>query len=173
MRDLCARFDQLPRQAIEHRPHGGGGRQQRVIVDDEDAEVLEPFVPRSRQGKTVGDPIARFVGTGGYFQRQIKIRGASCHRPDNRKITPALHHARRPVPAQRHEIERRLMRIGAAIMRRHTQRAAEIRAERQRPETGRKRGGRSARRSAGCAAEIPGVVRRAIDLIVALPIAQE
>jgi hypothetical protein len=64
------------------------------------------------------------------------------------------------------------MSIDAAMERRHAQRAADIRAERQRAITGGERGRRSARRSAGSPSEVVWVVRRAVDVVVALQIAQ-
>ena len=57
-------------------------------------------------------------------------------------------------------------------MRRRAQRAADIRPELQRHEAGGKRRRGAARRPAGAAAEIPGVVGGAEDVVVALPVGQ-
>ena len=55
---------------------------------------------------------------------------------------------------------------------RHAQRAADVGAERKRTVTGSERGRRSAGRTARRAAEIIGIVGGAVDVVVALPIAE-
>ena len=64
------------------------------------------------------------------------------------------------------------MREDAAEMRRRPQRAADVRAELQRHEASGERRRRTARRAARGAAEIPRIVGGAVDLVVALPIAE-
>ena len=69
------------------------------------------------------------------------------------------------------EPECRLVGADPAKMRRHAQRAADVGAERQRPETGRERRGRSAGRAARRSRLVPGIVRRPVDIVIALPVA--
>ena len=57
-------------------------------------------------------------------------------------------------------------------MRGHPDRAADVRADRERTETRGQRRARSARGAAGRPAEIPRVVRRPVDVVVALEIPQ-
>lgn len=62
------------------------------------------------------------------------------------------------------------MGIDAAEMRRHPQRSAEIGAERERHVARGKRGGRSARRAPRRAARVEGIVGRAVNVVIALPV---
>src|SRR5205807_292538 len=96
------------------------------------------------------------------------------HRSDNSEITLAGNGAcrRQAVSAQRDKAEAWLVSEHTAEMRRHADRAADIRADRERTETRGQCRSASARGAAGRAAEIPRIVRRPVDLVVALEIPQ-
>ncbi len=64
------------------------------------------------------------------------------------------------------------MGVDAAVKRRHPQRAADIGAERERAIARGERRRRSAGRAARRAAEIEGVVGGAVDVVIALPVAE-
>ncbi len=66
----------------------------------------------------------------------------------------------------------RLVRIDAAMKCRHAQRAADVGAERQRAIAGGERRRRTAGGAARRAAEVERVVGGAVDLVVALPVAE-
>ena len=104
MRNRDARFDEQLRQAIERRANGGFCRQQRVIVNDEDAIVRKLFVSRGRQSEPIRDTGASLVRTGGHCERKIEIVGASRHRADDGKVTFSLHGGGHPVTTRGHEI---------------------------------------------------------------------
>jgi hypothetical protein len=87
-------------------------------------------------------------------------------------MSPPGEDARRRVPARGDEIKGRLVGANSAEMSRNAQRAADIGAERQRPETGSERRGRAARRAARRARPVPRIVRRPVDVVVALPVAE-
>src|SRR6516162_1937709 len=60
----------------------------------------------------------------------------------------------------------------AAEMRRRTQRTADVRAEFERHKAGGKGRRRTARRAARAAREIPWIVGRTVDFVIALPVAE-
>src|ERR1700722_6881264 len=67
----------------------------------------------------------------------------------------------------------RLVRADPAEMRRNAQRAADVRAERQRTETSGERGRRSAGGAPGRPGLVPRIVGRAVNVVVALPVAKD
>src|SRR5260370_364989 len=118
-----------------------------MVVNDQNAKILQTFAARLGEVQAISDAGPRFVRARGHRKREIEISGAPCHWSDHRKIADAWHQARNKMSTRRYEIQGRLMRVNAAIMRRHAQRAADVGAERQRPKTGAERRRRSARRS--------------------------
>ncbi len=74
------------------------------------------------------------------------------------------------MPAQRHEIERRLVPEESAEVRRYADRAAEIAAGLEIAESGRQRRGAAARGPARREGQVPGVIALAEDGVVALPV---
>jgi hypothetical protein len=144
--DCGAGFTEALGEAIERAAHRRRGRQQRMGVDDEHPEALQVVVARRRQRQPIGDAVTRLVRTGEHAERQGEVGRAARHRSDHSEIDVAWHgrDPRRRVSARRHEIERRLMPIDAAIMRRHAQRAGDVGTDRQRSEAGGERRGRPA-----------------------------
>ena len=76
------------------------------------------------------------------------------------------------MPARGDEIKGRLVGANSAEMRRNAQRAADVAAERQRTETRGERRGRPARGAARRARPVPRIVRRPVDGVVALRVAE-
>ena len=76
------------------------------------------------------------------------------------------------MTARGHEVKCRLVGANSTEMRRNAQRAADVAAERQRSETRGERRGRPARGAARRARPVPRIVRRPIDFVVALPVAE-
>src|ERR1700674_4967661 len=76
------------------------------------------------------------------------------------------------MPAKGHETYGRLMSVDATIVCWRAQGATDVRAERQRPKTGGQRRGGPAGGAARRAAEIPRIVGRSVNVVVALPVAQ-
>ena len=115
------------------------------------------------------------VRTTEHAQRQREIARASRDRSDDGQIHRV---AGRSVPRTglesggAYQFERRLVGVRAAEMRGDAKRAAEIAADRERAQACRHRGGAAARRSASRASEVPRIVRRPVDRVVALPVAE-
>ena len=85
--------------------------------------------------------------------------------------------ARRPCPAMRvplvrHDAPGRLVAVDAAEMRGIADRAADIRSALERREAGRERGRRATRGTARRVPVLPGIVGRAVDLVVALEVGE-
>jgi hypothetical protein len=146
----------------------------RIAVDQQDAEILQRGVPRRRQCQRIGLAGLERIGTGHHVEQQRQVGGAARHRTDHRKVAAVRQRRkrRRGVTAIRHQRHRRLVRIDAAMERRHAQRAADIGAERQRAVARGERGRRSTGRAARRAFEIVGIVGGAVDLVIALPVAE-
>ena len=106
MADLDAGLAEPLGQAAKRGSDHAGGRQQRMLVDDEDTEVLERVVPGRRQGEAVADAGALFVGAGNHLHGQDQIGGAPGHWANHGKIDLARQGraARRRVPAPRHQM---------------------------------------------------------------------
>ncbi len=120
------------------------------------AEILERGVTRRGQLEPIGVAGLERIGAGDHVEQQRQVRGRARHRADHREVAVERQgrQGRRRVAARRHQREGRLVRIDAAVKRRHAQRAADVRAERQRTIAGGQRRRRSAGGAAGRAAEI-------------------
>ena len=129
---------------------------------------------RRRQRKAVGLAGVERIGPCDHVQQQRQIGRAARHRSDHAEV--AIGRQRRQgrwrVAAHGDEIECRLVRIDAAMKRRHAQRSADIGAERQRTITRRERRRGAAGGAARRAAEIERVVGGAVDFVIALPVAE-
>ena len=126
-------------------------------------------------GRRQGHPVSGCdggIGAGDHIEKQAEVAGAARHGSDHRKVgvDRERRHSRRRLPAARDQRLGRLVREYATIVRGRAQRAADIGAELQRHVAGRQRRRRAAGRAARRAAEIPGVVRGAVDLVEALPV---
>ena len=91
-------------------------------------------VTRRRQRELVADAVVQRVGSRDHVEQQRKIGGRARHRADHRQIAVERYRRqrRRGVAARRHDVVGRLVRIDAAMKRRHPQRAADVGAERKR-----------------------------------------
>src|SRR3984885_7518254 len=107
-------------------------------------------------------------------EQKRKVSSASRHRPDPAHIAIVWQgwEWRRCVATERHKPLRRFVGEDAAVKGWHTQRSSEVRTQRERPVTGRERRARSARRAAGRAAEVVGIIGGAVDIVIALPVAE-
>ena len=131
-------------------------------------------MPRRRQFETIGLAGLHRVRAGDHVEQERQIGGRAGHRADDGEVAieRQRRQRRRGVAAGRHQRKGRLVRIDAAVKGRHPQRAADVGAERERSVSGRERGRRSAGGAAGCAPEVIGVVGGAVDLVIALPVAE-
>src|SRR6516162_6854883 len=143
-------------------------------LDNEDAETFEMVMPGRRQRQAIADPLTLLVRSGDHIKRKSKVGGVSRHWTDHRKIALAWHRRRgwQAVSAKRNQAKGWLVPEDSTEMRRHTYRSPDIRSDRKRAETGRERRGRPARGSAGRAAEVPGIVRGSINIVVTLELAK-
>src|SRR5580698_6854708 len=143
-------------------------------IDDERPEIPEVGMPRGRQCKPVAHPLARFVRAGDRIERKGKVARRSRHRTDHGKIALPRHRWRRrqTVSAQRDQPERRLVSEDPAEMRWYAYRPTDVGSKRKWAEAGSKRRRRSPRRATGRAADVPGIVGRSVDLIIALELAK-
>ena len=135
---------------------------------------LERVLPRRRQRELVADAGFQRIRSRDHVEQQRKIGGAARHRADHREVAFERQRRkwRRRVAARRRQAEGRLVRIDAAMKRRHAQRAADVGAERERTVARRQRRRRSAGGAAGRAAEVVGIVGGAVDVVVALPVGE-
>ena len=129
---------------------------------------------RRRQRELIRVAGVQRIGSGHHIEQQRKVGGAARHRPDHREVAVERQRRkrRRRMPARGRQRKGRLVGIDAAMKRRHPQRAADIGAERQRSVTRRQRCRGSAGRAAGGTAEVERIVGGAVDLVVALPVAE-
>ncbi|MBA7474556.1 hypothetical protein ES707_09910 [subsurface metagenome] len=116
------------------RHHGIG-------VDDHDTKILQRRVTRRRQFEAISLACLQRIGTRHHIEQQRKIGGTARHRADHGQIAVERQRrqGRRCVAARRHQCVGRFVCIDAAMEGRHAQRAADVRAERQRPVAGRQR----------------------------------
>ena len=142
------------------RDLGIAGRHAQV-VDDRDSQ------PRRQRLRDL-----LLVGDGGWRQRvrialvdadhDVEVASAVAHRPSER---PVVDHVRvaQVAGAARHAPIRALHADDAAPACRQSNRAAHVRAGRERHEASRERRARATRRAARCLREVPRVVRRAVQ----------
>ena len=65
-----------------------------MVVNDQNAKVLQIFPARLGEVQAISDAGPRFVRARGHFEREIEIGGAPRHRTDNGEIADARHQAR-------------------------------------------------------------------------------
>ncbi len=72
--DAGAGVGQRARDPVHARPYRGTGRDERVVVEDEDAEVAEPVVAGGRQGQAVGHAERQRVRATMTSSRRVRSR---------------------------------------------------------------------------------------------------
>ena len=144
-------------------------------VDQQHAEVAQRAMARLRQLQAPANAVTLLVGSGNHVERERDILRAARHRPHHRQAVAGRRQcrlSREGVATPCHDAVGRLVGEHAAIVRRRTQRAADVRAELERHVAGRQRGGRAARRAARRPLDIVGIVGGAIDRIRRLPVGE-
>jgi hypothetical protein len=108
-------------------------------VQQQHAVVLQRPLARRAQPEPVADAEAPFVRTGDDVEQPHQVVDGARHRADHREVRLARQRrgTRRHLAARGHEAVRGLERRDTAEVCRHTQRAADVRAQRQRAEPGR------------------------------------
>ncbi len=172
--DPGAALDQRVGDPVHARPYRGRGRDERVVVEDQDPEVLEPLTTRGRQRQPMRHTERQRIRPGHDVEQQRQVAGAARHRTDDGEIVLDRQgrRGRRHHAAGRRQPERRLVRVDAAEVRRCAQRTRDVGADGQRPEPARQRRRRPAGGAARRAPQVPGVVGGAVDLVVALHVVQ-
>src|ERR1700733_7276408 len=137
-------------------------------------EVLQRIMSRRRQRQVVSLAGLQRIWTRDDVEQKRKISSASRHRPDPTHIAIVWQGGewRRCVATERHKPLRRLVAEDAAEKRWHTERYSGGCAQRERRVSGGERPARPARRAAGCAAEVVGIIGSAVDIVIALPVAE-
>ena len=122
---------------------------------------LSCVMPRGRQRQAIADAVARLVGSGDHVEREREVGGAARHRPDDRQIAPAGDRA----GAGGRLWPRSGTRPRLGLWANTPQKCAGTRSEPPMSEPSSsaheargQRRGRAARRTAGRAAEVPGIV---------------
>ena len=155
----------------------GDVRQQRArfVVDPVAyAKVRDSGVARGGKHRFVGHGVLT-VGAGDQLHCERQVLGAAGHGAADGKTSrdrALVGIGSGGVASAGHEIEGELVTVDAAKVRRYADGAADIGAEREESEARGQRRSRAARRSTASSCEIPGIVRAAVDRIVALPIGQ-
>ena len=163
----------------QHRPLHHGldlcrHRAIRIVQHVAHAKLAQAFVPRRGHLPLPG------------FRRVVRRTAKEAHRCQQilRAARQRSAHGQKrrgpcyvPPPAgrvsqQTNEIERRLMPENSAEMRRYANRSADIAADAQIPQPRGQRRSSSARRSPWSPLYIPRIVRRPVNLVVALPVTQ-
>lgn len=72
------------------RPHGGPGRNERMLVEDQDQdqEVAEPLVTRGRQLQVVRHTEREWIRTGHDIEKEREVTSTACHRSDDGEVRP-------------------------------------------------------------------------------------
>src|SRR5438477_408276 len=166
----------LPAQELAERgqpiPHVAVHRKARRVEHQRHPEVTQTLGPRRAQPQLPARGVEG-VGPGHHGQREREIVAAAGQRPhdvdvDRRRLLPGQRLAR-----ARHDAPRRLVAVDAAEVRRVADGRADVAARLQRGEPGRERRRRAAGRPARRARDVPGIVRRAVDRVEALPVGEE
>ncbi len=146
-----------------------------MLVEHQNAVRAQLGMARWWQRQRVGKGLC-IVRAGHDVKRERQVGGASGHRPDHRAVDVMAHrqdrHAGWREAARGNQSERRLVRENAATMCRDSQRAAEIRPQFERDESGCQHRCRSARRAAWRAAQVPRIVGGAVDRVEGLPVGE-
>jgi hypothetical protein len=137
--DAGAAVDKRVGHPVHARPHGGPGRNERMLVEDQDTEVAEPLVARRRQRQVVRHTERQRVRTGHYVEQEREVAGSARHRTDNGevKVDRQCRRVRRDHTAIRRQPECRLVSVDTAEMRGSAQRTGDVGADGQRAESRR------------------------------------
>ena len=73
-------------ELLDRGAHGSVGRQHRVGVDQQHAELGQLAVTRRRQRELIALAGLERIGPGDHVEQERKIGGRARHRPDHREI---------------------------------------------------------------------------------------
>ena len=137
--DAGAAVDERVGHPVHARPHGGPGRNERMLVEDQDPEFAEPLVARGRQRHVVRHAERQRVRSGHDVEQEREVAGGARHRTDDGEVEVGrqCRRGRRDHTAVRRQPESRLVCVDAAEMRGGAQRTGDVGADGQRAESGR------------------------------------
>ena len=167
---LGAGLGQRARRRLDALLHAVVHRRDGLVQPDGDAQALQRL-GRRRQPVLQAARIEQ-VGADGQLQRQRQIAGAARQRADHRQVGLGAGLRRQAVAALGHDAPGGLVAVDAAVGGRVADAAADVAAVFQRAQAGSDHGRAAARRAAGPARQVPGVVGGAVDRVVALEVGQ-
>ncbi len=137
--DTGAAVDQRVGHPVHARPHSGPGRNERMLLEDQDPEVAEPFVARGRQRQVVRHTERQRVRSGHDVEQEREVAGSARHRTDDGEVNVGRQgrRGRRDHTAARRQPECRLVCVDTAEVCGGAQRTGDVRADGQRAESGR------------------------------------